>query len=62
MSRKRVTEAAFAIAVAAICALAAGFWWLARTQDVDKAMVTGGGVFAFVATMAFLVLTYVRSG
>ncbi|MCL6669592.1 hypothetical protein [Streptomyces panaciradicis] len=47
-----------AIAVAMISALLVALWRLARTGNLDQAVMTGGGVFVAVFTMAFMVMTY----
>ncbi|PVC96965.1 hypothetical protein [Streptomyces sp. CS147] len=59
---ERKVKAMFAMALGMICALAAAFWQLARTGDVDQALASGGVVFVAVVTLAFIVLTYVGSG
>ncbi|MFC9317405.1 hypothetical protein ACFTWR_23935 [Streptomyces nigra] len=61
LNERRGMTAALAMALAAICGLGAAFWRLARTDSVDQAVVTGGGVFIAVAMLAFVVLTYLRS-
>ncbi|MFF0035234.1 hypothetical protein ACFYRG_03310 [Streptomyces mirabilis] len=55
-------KVALAIAVAMICALLVAFWRLARTGNLDQAVMTGGGVFVAVFTMAFMVMTYMSGG
>ncbi|AXE80199.1 hypothetical protein ACFTXM_10420 [Streptomyces sp. NPDC056930] len=57
----RKIKAAFAVGAGMICALMAAFWQLARTSSVDQALVAGGAVFVAVVTLAFMVLTYLRS-
>ncbi|MFJ9620499.1 hypothetical protein [Streptomyces sp. NPDC101181] len=59
---ERKVMAMFALAVGVICALAVAFWHLARTASVDEALKAAGVVFIAVATLAFIVLGYVRSG
>ncbi|MGW2655790.1 hypothetical protein ACWC1D_19345 [Streptomyces sp. NPDC001478] len=50
-----------AVATGMICGMGTAFWRLARTDDVDQAVTAGGTVFLAVATLAFIVLTYVGS-
>lgn len=58
----RLLVAVLVVAVALICALAIAFWRLARTKNVDQALMTGGGVFVAAFTVAFMVMTYVHPG
>ncbi|GAA2275693.1 hypothetical protein GCM10010145_38370 [Streptomyces ruber] len=56
----RLVAAGFAIAAGVISGLAVAFWRLARTGDVDQAVMTGGGAFVGALGVAFAVLTYVH--
>ncbi|WP_431985567.1 hypothetical protein [Streptomyces griseoflavus] len=49
-----------AFAVAVIAGLSVAFWRLARTEDVDLAVMTGGAAFVAAFGMAFAALTYVQ--
>ncbi|UUU34347.1 hypothetical protein JIX56_33410 [Streptomyces sp. CA-210063] len=60
MSGMRLMVAALVVAVGLICALVIAFWRLARTKNVDQALMTGGGVFVAAFTVAFMVMTYVH--
>lgn len=54
--------AALALAVAMICALLGAFWCLARTGNLDQALMAGGGAFVAVFGVTFPVATYVSGG
>ncbi|MEV4363569.1 hypothetical protein [Nonomuraea sp. NPDC049625] len=60
MDGMRVTALVIALSVAAICALLAGFWWLARGKGVDQAVMTIACVFASAATLAIMILTFLQ--
>jgi hypothetical protein len=60
VSGMRLMVAALVVAVGLICALVIAFWRLARTKNVDQALMTGGGVFVAAFTVAFMVMTYVH--
>ncbi|GGN91868.1 hypothetical protein GCM10011579_089160 [Streptomyces albiflavescens] len=62
MGGTRGMKVTLAIAVAMICALLVALWRLARTGDLDQALMTGGGVFVAVFTMAFMAMTYMSGG
>lgn len=56
----RVTALVIALSAAAICALLAGFWWLARRKEVDQAVITIVCVFASAATLAIMILAFLQ--
>ncbi|MFH8441459.1 hypothetical protein ACH4D3_09570 [Streptomyces sp. NPDC018026] len=62
MGGKRGTTVALAVAAAMVLGLLVAFWRLARTENVDLAVMAGGAAFVAAFGMAFAVLTYVRGG
>ena len=58
----RIAAVLLALAVAAICGLLAGLWWLARGKGADQAVMTIAAVFASMATLGIMIVTFLQSG
>ncbi|MET8488223.1 hypothetical protein ABZV76_30510 [Streptomyces tendae] len=60
MGGKRGTTVALAVAGAMVLGLLVAFWRLARTKNVDLAVIAGGTTFVAVFGMAFAAMTYMQ--
>ncbi|MFJ7997861.1 hypothetical protein ACIQ7D_12040 [Streptomyces sp. NPDC096310] len=61
MNQMRYMVVALAIAFALICALVAAWLQMASTRSAIQAAQTGGCAFVAAITVAFLIVTYLRS-